>query len=236
MAGNLDPKTLYDFITGDFEDAWNAIAGVAGSAVHRGNFMFGRQAMILLEWAARLSASDASGNALGALTAELEKIDPHYFTPLPGVCMKPGREFQVPASPTRGPAEQQLLAAVFDLIRNGQAHQYQQIVVALSDGKEFIVALTGAEHTLSLKNSLAGGRPKQHLAFKVVSAQGVGLDVRTDVLFLDLKQAITNANLLARGLSFKHLERPDPQRAAGHYNFDSRALEAALEAGGHHRL
>ena len=47
MTGNLDPKTLYDFITGDFEDAWNAIAGVAGAAVHRGNFMFGRQAMSL---------------------------------------------------------------------------------------------------------------------------------------------------------------------------------------------
>jgi len=82
-----------------------------------------------------------AGNALGALAAELEKIEPRYFTPLPGVCMKPGSEFQVLASPTKGPAEQQLRTALFDLMQNGQAHPYQQIVVALSGGKELAIAL-----------------------------------------------------------------------------------------------
>jgi hypothetical protein len=32
MAANLDPRTLYDFVVGDFEDAWNALAVVDGQA------------------------------------------------------------------------------------------------------------------------------------------------------------------------------------------------------------
>jgi hypothetical protein len=86
---------LYDFIVGDFTDAWNALAGVPGAA-HRGNFMFGRQAMTLLEWAARLCKSDGSGTALTAFSAAMEKIDSRYFMPLPGACMKGGAEFVLP--------------------------------------------------------------------------------------------------------------------------------------------
>jgi len=234
MATNLDPKTLHDFIVGDFTDAWNALAGVPGAA-HRGNFMFGRQAMTLLEWAARLCKSDGSGTALTAFRAAMEKIDSRYFTPLPGACMKGGAEFALPASPTRGHGDRQLLWAMFDLIRNGQAHQYQQINVTLTDGKEFAVGLTGASQGLFLHTSMTGGRPAQHLAYELGAAGEVILHVRTDVLFLDIRQAVADANLLGRGLTFKYLERPDPRRGAGNYNFDAAALQSALGAGGHPR-
>lgn len=44
--------------------------------------MFARQAMILLEFAARLCKGDASGQALRDLSVELDKIDPKNFTPV----------------------------------------------------------------------------------------------------------------------------------------------------------
>lgn len=83
MATNLDLHTSHDFIVGDFEAAPNAVAAIPGAA-HRGNFMFGRQAMTLLEWAARLCKSDGFGGALAAFASAFEKIDTRYFTPLPG--------------------------------------------------------------------------------------------------------------------------------------------------------
>lgn len=74
MVANYDPQTLYDFIVGDFHDAWDALVAVPDPA-HRGNFMFGQQAMVLLEWASRLCTSDASGTALRDFAAELKRIE-----------------------------------------------------------------------------------------------------------------------------------------------------------------
>lgn len=53
MVDILPPETLYRFIVADFEGAWNALASYS-TPCGRGNFMFARQAMSLLEWAARL--------------------------------------------------------------------------------------------------------------------------------------------------------------------------------------
>jgi hypothetical protein len=47
MASDLDAPTLLQFVIGDFETAWDAIAGQPDPA-SRGNFMFAKQAMILL--------------------------------------------------------------------------------------------------------------------------------------------------------------------------------------------
>jgi hypothetical protein len=230
---NLAPTTLYRFIVGDFEVAWNAVAAVPATATtaYRGNFMFARQAMILLEFASRLCASDRSGTALRVFSKAIEKIEPRYFTPLPAACMSAGSEFELPSSPSKGPREGQLLWALFDLIRNGQAHQYQQINVTLSDGKQFKIGLSGARYGLTLNRSFAGGRPSQHLAFRL-GPGGVGLDVLTHILFLDVRKAVRGAKLLARGLKFEYLERPRQSRP-GHYSFDSASLKKALRAGGH---
>jgi len=62
---------------------------------------------------------------------------------------------------------------------------------------------------------MTGGRPAQHLAYELGAAGEVILHVRTDVLFLDIRQAVADANLLGRGLTFKYLERPDPRRGGG---------------------
>lgn len=226
MVQNLSPSQIYEFIVRDFEDTWDALTSVQ-SARNRGNFMFARQAMVLLEWAARLAASDKSGATLSTLSAELHKIEPRYFTQLPGGAPTP-KEFGLPSVSAANP-ERQLLWALFDLIRNGQAHQYQQIPVSLQDGKVFWVALSGAAYGFQL--ATAQSRRTEHLGYKDDASGNVLLLVRTDLVFLDLKDAIERSHLLSRGLSFVHLVRPGPGRA--NYQFDSPALKAALAAAGH---
>ena len=128
MSLNLPPETLYSFMAGDFEDAWNSVAWNP-SAKSRGNFMFARQAMCILEFASRLCWGDAASSAISDFSSELHKIEPKCFTRLPGFCAD-FDEFDLPYRSTKG---DELLWAIFDLIRNGQAHQYQQIVADLSD-------------------------------------------------------------------------------------------------------
>src|SRR2546428_766643 len=162
---NLSPATLYDFIVGDFEDAWTALAATPGP-LHRANFMFARQAMTLLEFAARLCKGDHSGAAVRDLSKELEKIEPKYFTPLPGPCLGAGDEYELPSS-VAAPRENQLLWALFNLIRHGQAHQYQQMAVKLTDGKHLLISLTGAEHGTVLDPAFPHGQSAQHLGYSV---------------------------------------------------------------------
>jgi hypothetical protein len=43
--GNLSPDTLFDFIVGDFEATWEALAATWQLGQSGGNFLFARQAM-----------------------------------------------------------------------------------------------------------------------------------------------------------------------------------------------
>lgn len=224
MGADLPASTIVDFIIGDFEAAWNALAAEP-NAGHRGNFLFGMQSVVLLEVVSRLCASDSSGQAIGDMSAELHSREPRYFTPLPGVCITDSPEFKLPffgPNPSR-----QVLAVLFDLIRNGQSHQYQQIRVRLSDGADFQVSLTGAEAGSVLGVATDRGR---HLALSKEANGDLWLEVRTDILFTDIRDSIRAANLLGRGLSITHLARP---RGKAAYAFTAFDLERALVAGGH---
>jgi hypothetical protein len=229
MIQNLDPSTIFNFIVKDFEDAWDALAGVA-SAQNRGNFMFARQAMVLLEWAARLAASDKNGIALSDFSAKLYDIEPRYFTELPGgpAPQKNKMEFKLPSMPSPNPARQ-LIRALFDLIRHGQAHQYQQIPVELSDGKVFWIRLSGPTYRFQL--STAESRRTVHLGYTEDQSGNIWLLVRPDLFFLDLKSAVERSNLLGRELSFVYLRRGGTNGSA--YQFDSSSLKSALETKGH---
>jgi hypothetical protein len=224
MASDLPISTIVDFIIGDFEATWTALAADPRPG-NRGNFLFALQAVVLVEVASRLCASDASGAALGEFSAQLVAREPRYFTPLPGACFGGSSEFTLPYF---GPNPScQLLAALFDLIRNGQAHQYQQIRVRLNDGVDFQVSLTGAEPGLFLNPppSRAG-----HLAQSRDQNHDLWLKVRTDALFVDIRDSVRAANLLGRGLTISNLIRP---RVTGTYQFSGAQLEQALAAGGH---
>lgn len=157
MGQNLPPQTIYQFIVNDFEDAWNSLAWNP-SATGRGNFMFARQAMYLLEFGARLSATDYSGGALTGLSQSLFEIEPRYSTRLPSICAD-FDEFDLPHKNSKG---DELLWAIFDLIRNGQAHRYQQVSVNLTDEVDWQIYLTGASMG-------------QHLQFVSVSPRHVSI-------------------------------------------------------------
>jgi hypothetical protein len=57
--------------------------------------MFGRQAMNLLEFAARLCTNDSTRNALKDFSKELFKIELRYSTQLPSPCVS-NKEFVLP--------------------------------------------------------------------------------------------------------------------------------------------
>ena len=80
---------IFDYLVGDFESAWEAVAAQKGDHIPRCNFMFALLTMILLEFACRVCAKDQSGVELGKLTTALNSIEPRYFTPVPGAWGKP---------------------------------------------------------------------------------------------------------------------------------------------------
>jgi hypothetical protein len=75
MVRNLTPKEIHQFIVGDFRGPRNSIAANHHTAIGRGNFMFSRQAMTLLEFASRLYTNDATGIMQRNFSSELYKIE-----------------------------------------------------------------------------------------------------------------------------------------------------------------
>jgi hypothetical protein len=223
---NLSPRELYEFITNDFECAWKALAA-APDLTGRGNMIFARQAMSLLELALRVCASTKDAAPLRDFSLALKKIEPRYFSILPGVAPSPG-EFRLPYDPDAGEesASRALLATLFDLVRHGLAHQYQTITVELSDGRIFAVSTSGAD-TSELGTER---RPEAFLGF-FLAGQALMIRLFPDVLYLDLKEAIEGCGLLDRGLGFEYLRRPRDERKVYGYGADD--LQAALKKAGH---
>jgi hypothetical protein len=61
MVKNLGVREIYNFIAGDFRACWDSLANNADPIIGRGNFIFGRQAMNLLEFACKLYEGDSTG-------------------------------------------------------------------------------------------------------------------------------------------------------------------------------
>lgn len=218
---------IYDFITGDFRSCWDALAARSKvQAPNRGNFLFALQTMILLEWISRLCANDLAARQDFAL--ELNKIDPRYFAELPGPCPAPGRDFSFPGLPGKD-EQKSLLAALWDLIRNGQAHEYQDIIVNLTCGKRWVLMIKGVHPRMTLEE-VDRQRPNlRHLDYQIDPNGDLLLGVHPGVLFLDLIAAVKNANLLGRGLTISHLARP---RNNTTYQYSLSALDSAVAAMG----
>lgn len=231
---NLPAKKLYEFHRGDFRALWDSLAAnpAPGS---RGNFAFGLMAMMLLELASRACEGRAATRT--ALADALHARDPRYFTALP-FTVPPRSEFEIPAVAT-SPANQQLLSVLFDLIRNGGAHQYQQIIVDLGGGQTFAVGMTGCQPGRDLATVATDLRRDSHLSVRYGNRQ-IKIVVRPDTLFLDLEAAIGSASVFKRGVKIAHLIRPRPPRTGRpstpqHYAAPVAAIRNALYAGGHPR-
>jgi hypothetical protein len=224
-------QEIFDFITGDFEDAWNAMAMVPTATTapwrltHRCNYLFGMNAMVFLEWTCRLCKSDPTGQALSDFSNELNAVEPRYFTQIPGQCWN--ARFNLP-SVGNLPGNTLLLSMIFDLLRNGLVHRYEQIIVPLQGG-DLAIALLGAEpsqwlRTISYRAS--------HLSYLVSNADIV-IRVHPGVLFLDLKEAFERANLAgaARNLTPEVFQRGGANKAD--FQFTATQLEHALTSAGH---
>jgi hypothetical protein len=96
---------------------------------------------------------------------------------------------------------------IFDLVRNGQAHQYQQITARLDDDRALVIGLTGAQRGVFLKDALVAGRPAEHLKCSFPDDHSVALYVRTDVLWLDLRESAHAARVFEAAANFKYLDR-----------------------------
>jgi hypothetical protein len=226
---NLSPQTIRYLLDQDFRDAWNALAKIP-EARARGNFMFSREAVALLELASRVCKEDPTGQAIIDLSTEIEQIEPRYFTPLPAAAHWP-KDFELPSSPTKGPRERQLICVMYDLVRHGQAHQRQQIMVETTDAKTFGFTLTGAAYGRTLDARLAHGRPPEHLSLLRSDAGDIFVVLCPDMLFLDLQTAINASGVFHRGFAFTHLARGTPGRPE--YAYTAAAAEQALQTGGH---
>jgi len=222
---NLDPQKIYEFFCADFQSAWDALAARSTEeALGRGNFMFARSAMGLLEFASRLCSADTSGQALTDFSSELQKVEPRYFATLPTAGPRPGSKdgWTLPHA-AASPPEEQLLGALFTLVRHGQAHQGQQTMAVLSDGSTFGVSLTGVLGR-TLGEVKAGPRSKQHLRINALDSRATWITLSPDVLFLDVQTAMEQAKVLDRGLVFRYLSLDLP--------FERETLRAALAAAG----
>jgi hypothetical protein len=233
MVKNLTTEEIHRFIVDDFSGAWDSVAANSNQGIGRGNFMFASQAMSLLEFAARVYSYDTSKNLHRNFSTNLYKIEPKYFTLFPAACAMT-TEFTLPHDgDTTG---RTLLWALFDLVRNGLAHQYQQIIVDLNDGKHFSISLTGAnlgQYLNTVKKS------HMHPAYTFDHDGDLELKIYPQILFLDFEDAIRKSNLLNKRHPFQYLSRPKSksghtQKGVGsYYNFDTIALEKSLVACNH---
>jgi hypothetical protein len=218
MVENLPPQQIYTFIVKDFKAAWDSIAKNENRTIGRGNFMFGRQAMSLLEFAARYYGRN--DELRKHFSEELCKIEPRYFTALPGP-VPFNKDFTLPHLDNTSI----LLWSLFDLIRHGLAHQYQQILVELTDKKYFYISLDGATYHRDL-NKVAASREGNYLCYDIETDGTLKLLVDPGRLFLDFEDAIEKSDLLKNASSFQYLSRTS-------YNFDVKSLENSLSLSNH---
>jgi hypothetical protein len=121
------------------------------------------------------------------------------------------------------------MAAVFNLVRNGLSHQYQQMRAVLSDTKEFGISLTGVEYGCPLAMTFSQGRPTQHLCAKRDADGNLWITVMPNVFFLDLRDSIAEIDLIGRNVGFKHMA----EEGIATFNFSSTDAATALKQNGH---
>ena len=237
MVKNLTKDEIYHFITKDFEGLWNSVAKNNDENIGRGNFIFGRQAMTLLEFICRLCSNDTTGKEIKNFANKLNHIQPKYFTILPAKCVSTS-DFSLPTIDET--QNDPLLWILFDLVRHGLSHQYQQIIVDLNDEKHFYVKLTGPTFGCYLDKSRS--LCDNHLAYSIDSDSDLELTVHPNILFLDFKDAICDSEVLQTNLQFNYLSRPyddkkkQKKNTHNHYNLLMKDLETSFIKGGHIKI
>jgi len=219
----LQEEVLFSFIIGDFEWAWRAVSGLTGTGISRGNFLFARSALLLLEIISRICASDKTGKALSEFSSALDSQDPRYFLELPGQVMGRSTEYTLPSR--NGTPEKEMIGCIFDLIRNGHAHQGVQISASLSDGSLLGFSITGADNGTSVEK-ISGSERINHLSISNKRKDEIWVMFHPNVMFYDLRSAILISDLLRLGLNIDFLTRP--RANSNYYNFSAEEMRKAL--------
>lgn len=188
--------TRYEFLCGDFESAWRSMAQRAktGVPMSGGNYIFAQMTMVLLEMIGY--AAQANATAFREFRRELKAIEPRYFKRLPG---STGRNHN-PKIPWWGSyKDRQAIQVLFDTIRNGQAHVYQQILMELDDGSTFGAAISGVNE---FSPESPGNRDPEaivHLDLEV-QPNAVWLKFQPDVMLAHIRSAVDSSGFLGRNL------------------------------------
>lgn len=199
---NLSSQTLYRFLRDDFAAAWDSMAVAEAGA--GGNFLFFRQALAMLELTCRVCAV---GGRLDAFAEHLAREDPRYFTQLPATARTP-KEFSLPSSPLNGASDSQLIAFIYDLGRNGLAHQNQQILARISANSTFGFSVTGVGSKTLDKAAEANSRgSRRHLSTWHGKEENVWIVVRPEILFLHIDRAVGRAGVFSGGHDHEYLDR-----------------------------
>ena len=231
MTINMTVAEIYAGIISDFEGAWLALSRTdLRDAPGRGNFMFMRQAMVLLEFVSRLtSPGGVVTPEHDAFASALRALEPRYFSLLPGRCGDDPKDFLLPLY---GPEpERQLLTAIFDLTRNGGAHQYQQITVTLADDRVFGISIPNGP----MPDVRPLGDPRRQSVHLVYQKQpdAVWLAVSPDTIFLDIKESAESVGIARlAALPFHFLERGKMRPKSNSWRFSEGNLLSAFDAAG----
>ncbi len=203
---NLLPESIYQFIKGDFTSLWDSLA-LNKNPSNGGNFTFALLDMILLEFVARYCSADKSGKAITDFSSKLNEIEPKYFTEIPN--FSASKTIKKLRLPSLNGNYNELIHLLFDLIRNGQAHHYQQIIADLNDTR-LVITISGR---VTVPNRLEGlllseakeyNFRNEHLGLNH-SKDCTFISFRPEVFFLDITRATESSEILKRGFKFSHV-------------------------------
>jgi hypothetical protein len=167
--------------------------------------MFALLDMILVEFISRFCKQDSTGGLLSKFSDCLYDVDKRYFGLVNGwKGLKQNSKFTIPFKNQQG---KEILCLLFDLIRNGEAHQYQQIIAELQDGI-MSIRISGADFGLNLSkiSSRSGHLDVQHSTNS--SNPILLIQFRPEVMYLDLKRAVDCSQIFGKSTQFLHFSRP----------------------------
>ncbi|MGC8981878.1 MAG: hypothetical protein ACP5JU_02945 [Minisyncoccia bacterium] len=202
---NLPPEEIYKLLIADFEDSWNCLAN-QDEFKHKGNFNFALLDMILLEFVSRYCEKDKSNKLLKYFSNALYNIDKNYFIKLE-LSKKIKLDFCLPyhipiEKESNSYKNDELLWVLFDLIRNGHAHYYQEIIGEFKDNKKLIIAITGPTEELTIKKITSRNG---HLSVGQLNNErrDIILFFRPEIMFLDIKKSVENSKIFESELKSK---------------------------------
>jgi len=179
-------RTLFEYLCADFEKAWDSMATSELAPEVGGNFLFARQAMLLVELASVVALQDRP--TFVRFSRELEVLDPVLFKRIPHRPKK--SEDKVPRIAPHGDPTGELIALLFDLVRHGQAHYGTQLVARLTDGHRLGVGISGVGRGRTLDTLRPnGGRAIGHLSINEQSDGHFALWLCPGTLYLDVRDA-----------------------------------------------